>query len=127
MDRREWRAGGDSNLEALYTGGDGTKYIDDLDRLKAQLEAVYRKCMLEETIPDTAPILRCFLSGNFRYYTNRQFPVASLRNFITLLKSTGHEKQRIILSNLHTRMDRIERKSDRLEINKAELDDDIPF
>lgn len=128
-DERQWyRAFADQIVSSIAKIEYGTKYVDDIDRLKAQLEAMYRKCMLEEDIQDTPLILRCFLSGNFRYYKFHPFPVHCLRNFVALLKSTGIEKQRIILSNLQTRLDAIERYSEP-EGPKAtmELDDDIPF
>lgn len=128
-ERRWYREFADQIATSIAKIEYGTKYVDDIDRLKAQLEALYRKCMLEEDVQDTPPILRCFLNGNFRYYTRHSFPVHCLRNFVALLKSTGLEKQRIILSNLHTRLDAIERYSEqeRPKARTAELDDDIPF
>lgn len=128
-DERQWyREFADQMASSIAKIEYGTKYVDDVDRLKAQLEAMYRKCMLEEDIQDTPPILRCFLSGNFRYYKTHSFPVHCLRNFVALLKSTGVEKQRIILSNLQTRLDAIERYSEpERPKDRMELDDDIPF
>ncbi len=98
----------------------GTKYVDDLGRIKTQLDAAYRSCMLEEFAPDAASILRCFLNGGY-YYRKTGFSVAALRNFLRLLKASTHEKQRIVMANLHTRFDSINRYS------AKDLDEDIPF
>lgn len=105
----------------------GTKYFDDLERLKTQLEAIHRTCMLEENVPDHVRILRCFLIGTYRYFKQREFPVYVLRDFVSLLKRISHEKQRIVLSHLHTRLDNVERSEPAPPSSKAELDDDIPF
>lgn len=97
----------------------GTKYIDDLERTKTQLDATYRTCMLEELIPDSATVLRCIINGAY-YYRKANFPVSALKNFVRFLKSSTIEKQRIVFANLHTRLDAIERYSNN-------SDDDIPF
>jgi serine/threonine protein kinase len=43
----------------------GAKYIDDADRVEKQLNDVYRRCMLEETVPDASAVLNCFVSGTY--------------------------------------------------------------
>jgi eukaryotic-like serine/threonine-protein kinase len=98
----------------------GTKYIDDLDRIRADLEEVYRKFMLEETAPDSVLILRCFLNGTY-YYRKIGFPVTAVRDFLRLLRSSTLEKRRIVIANLHTRLDTITRYS------LTDSEDDIPF
>jgi serine/threonine-protein kinase len=97
----------------------GAKYVDDLERIKTRLDAAYRSCMLEEFAPDSASILRCFIHGAY-YYTKKGFPVSTLRDFLRVIKGCTNEKQRIILGNLHTRLDAISRYS-------KTLDDDVPF
>lgn len=101
----------------------GTKYIDDLDKIKANLEAAYRCFMLETEAPDAAPILRCFLNGVY-YYRKQGFSVSVVKQFLALLRSSDEEKQRIILANLHSRLDAVTRyKAPSFE----DFDDDIPF
>lgn len=106
--------------QALTKIESGTKYVDDLERTKTQLEAAYRTCMLEESVADAAIILRCFLNGSY-YYRKAGFPVVALKNFLRLLKGSTHEKQRIAMANLYTRLAAITRYS----VN--EFDDDFPF
>lgn len=99
----------------------GAKYRDDLDRLQIELEAAYRSVMLEEEAPDSVLITRCFIIGTY-YYKAKGFPVSALKGFVQLLKAASVEQKRIILANLHTRLDKIARYA----VNDAP-EDDIPF
>ncbi|MBS0352284.1 MAG: protein kinase family protein [Proteobacteria bacterium] len=99
---------------------EGAKYVTDLDRIRPQLEAIYRNCMLEDELPDCASLLRIFVNGQY-YYRKANFKTSVLREFIHFLRSASLEKQRIALANLHTRLDAIKRYVE------SELDDDIPF
>ena len=102
----------------------GAKYRTDIERIEIELQAVYRTVMLEQLVPDSAPVIRCFLTGVY-YYRKEGFPVPTLKDFIHLLKSASMEKKRIILSNLQAKMDAIKR----YEQPKPQEpnDDDIPF
>lgn len=98
----------------------GAKYVDDFERIQTHLEDRYRSIMLEETVPDSASIIGCFLNGPY-YYRKSGFPVNVVKQFLHLLKSSTQEKKRIIMANLHTRLDAISRYV------HVETDDDIPF
>lgn len=103
----------------------GAKYNTDIERARTQLESVYRNCMLEQDIPDCAPVLRTFLDGQW-YYRKTGFRTATLRDFLHFLRSAPLEKQRIAFANLQTRLDAIPRYS----VPKTgfdDMDDDIPF
>lgn len=101
----------------------GTKYTDDHEKIVVKLEAAFRNFMLEDEAPDCAPVLRCFLNGGFRYHKSG-FPVTCVKNFISLMKSSSDEKRRIILANIQSRLDAIERyESQKI----GDFDDDIPF
>jgi serine/threonine-protein kinase len=99
----------------------GAQYAKDTELIQKQLEDVYRRLMLERMVPDSAVVLRCFLSGNY-YYKKAGLPVGVVKNFLWLLKTSSEERKRIIMANLHTRLDSVLRYS-------AELlsDDDVPF
>ncbi len=97
----------------------GTKYHDDPSKIEEQLDSAFRKCMLEEFVPDCVIIIRCFIDGAY-YYKKTGFPVDDLNGFIGVFKSSSLEKKRIILANLHTRLDSLPRYSE-------QSDDDIPF
>jgi len=97
------------------------KYVEDIDRVQAMLEKAYRSFMLEEIVPDSASVTRCVVSGPY-YYNKKGFPVEDVRDFLQMLKSVAPEKKRIILSNLHTRLDAIARYD-----IEEDVTDDIPF
>lgn len=99
---------------------EGAKYTTDLDRIRVQLEGVYRNCMLEDVVPDSTSILRVLVAGRF-YYRKHGFRTWVLRDFISFLRSAPLEKQRIAIANLHSRLDAITRY---LQQSK---EDDIPF
>ncbi|MCG9892690.1 MAG: protein kinase [Thermosynechococcaceae cyanobacterium MS004] len=99
----------------------GTKYKDDVDKIKRQLADAYRTFMLEITVPDTAVVTRCFLDGTY-YYKKRGLAVQTVKGFIDLLQSCSPEQAKIVLANLQTKLDTVQRYS------KQELDyDNIPF
>lgn len=98
----------------------GAKYVSDIDRIRAQLEIVHRNCLLEDNLPDCAPLLRALVSGEY-LYRKSGFQTWVLSSFLRFLKSAPLEKQRIALANLHTRLDATTRYT------KIPFDDDIPF
>ena len=99
----------------------GAKYRSDVDRLEVELDDIYRNVMLEEMAPDAGVITRLFIFGPY-YYKKKGFPVRALRDFLELLKTSGIERKRVILANLHTRLDAIPRYSP-----NEPGDDEIPF
>lgn len=97
----------------------GAKYATDIPKLRAHLTDVYQKVMLEETVPDSTIILRCFLNGQY-YYRKAGLKVATVRDFLRLLRATLDERANVILANLHTKLDALPRY--------VQLpDDDVPF
>lgn len=100
----------------------GASYTADVQRIVAQLSDVYRSCMLESMVPDCAPVLRCFISGTY-YYKKEGMRVEWLKGFVRLLKTSGEDKARVILANLHSRLDALPRYKKELDIRP----EDIPF
>lgn len=118
-----YRAFANELTQHLVKIENGTKYFDDIEKIISKLESAYRTFMLEDTAPDAAPVLRCFLNGGFRYQ-KLGLDVKITRDFILLLKSSDEEKRRIILANIQSRLDAI----DRYDTPKLkDYDDDIPF
>jgi serine/threonine-protein kinase len=99
----------------------GAKYVTDMSKLRTQLNDVYQRFMLEETVPDAALVLRCLVTGMY-YYRKPGLPVSTVRDFLRLLRATVDERAKIILANLHTRLDALPRYD-----QSAITDDDIPF
>jgi eukaryotic-like serine/threonine-protein kinase len=99
----------------------GAKYATDVSKIRTQLSDVYQRFMLEEAVPDAATVLRCLMDGRY-YYRKTGLEVATVRDFLRLLRATADERAKIILANLHTRLDALPRY-DESEITE----DDIPF
>lgn len=99
----------------------GAKYIDDPGRICIQLEEAYRKFMLEEYVPDAALVTRCLIAGPY-YYRKQGLAVNDVRDFLQLLKVLSHEKIRVVLANLHTKLDTIKRYE-----TPQITDQDVPF
>ena len=100
----------------------GAKYYDDIEKIQANLDDLHKRVMLEENLPNNVALTRCFINGEYSYYKKNSFPVSVLKDFIDLLRSCSKEKRNIVLSNLHSRLDAINRYEE-----KTEFDDDIPF
>lgn len=99
-----------------------TKYERDHDKIITVLESIYRQSMLEEHILMPNKIASTFIRGAFKYWKNRHFETDVLRDFLSTLKSLSPDKQSIVLENLLTRLDSVERTKP-----KWHVDDDIPF
>jgi hypothetical protein len=97
----------------------GAKYTTDVNKVRTALNDVYQRFMLEETVPDSAVVLRCFVTGQY-FYRKAGLSVAVVRDFLKLLRATTDERARIVLANLHTKLDALPRYSE-------VTDDDIPF
>lgn len=104
------------------------KFVQDVERIKAGLEAAHRAVMLEEFVPDGSIVLGVLLVGPYSYRRSG-IPVDALRGFVRLLKTSSIEKQRILISNLHTRLDSVEpyQEKKRPPTGFDDMDDDIPF
>lgn len=92
------------------------KYVSDVRTIRVNLENAFRNVKLEEKIPDCSVVIRCIIDGSYRYYKSG-FSVNILREFLRILQSSPEEKLRIVVANLHSRLDAVERFSE----------DDIPF
>jgi len=86
----------------------GANYFSDIDKIILKLESLYQNTMLEEYLPKTTLLSNCFIDGS--YYTKSiNIPVCYIRDFIELLRGSSKEKRNIILSNIHSKLDGIER------------------
>ncbi|WP_320006315.1 protein kinase family protein [Maridesulfovibrio sp.] len=100
--------------------GANAKYHDDVVDVIAKLESAYRNFMLEVLVPNASVVTNCFIDGDYSFRTNGM-KVADVKVFINMFKSVTSEKQRIILANLHTRLDSVFRDK-----QSAGLED-VPF
>jgi serine/threonine-protein kinase len=119
MDRHAYRRFAEELCEHITKIECGTNYFDDLARIKRQLSDAYQRFMLEETVPDCALVTRCFIDGTY-YYRKAGFTVGVVKDFLRVLTTCTAEQGRVLLANLHTRLDALPRYSDQDQT-------DIPF
>lgn len=100
----------------------GAKYYDDVDKIQGNLIDLHKRVMLEENLPDNSSLIQYFINGSYSFYKKGTFPVKLLKAFIDLLRSCSREKRNIVLSNLYSRLDAVERYN-----ASFDFDDDIPF
>lgn len=101
----------------------GARYIE-LPNVINKLETVYQQNMLEEIVQNATEICRAFINGTYYYAKNSEFYVYPLKEFIELLKRCTPEKQKILMMNIHNRLNKITRYDDDIPSGFA---DEIPF
>ncbi len=120
-ERQVYRNFSDMLAGTLHKIEHSTKYVEPASEISRKLEKIYKSLMLEEYVPDNAKVLRALLSGE--YYLNKHpFKVFIFKEFVELIRQVSTEKRNIIVANLQTRMDAIERYH-----KKPDFEDDIPF
>ena len=95
------------------------KYYKDIDKVQIQLENLYQECMLEAYVPNTHQVVNCFINGKYYYRSKTELPTSVLKEFINLLRGCSIERKNIIISNIYTKLNSINRYSDDIG--------DIPF
>jgi serine/threonine protein kinase len=108
-------------VAALTKLESSTKYISDAREVLAKLEDAFKNSMLNEYLTKPGIAANCFLSGTYYYRQNRTIEVEALGKFLHVFRAATTAKRNILLRNLHTRLDAIDR------YEAASFDDDIPF
>jgi len=99
-------------------------FLNDSELIQKKLEDLYRNVMLEEYVPSNNLVAKCFLNGQYYYYNKKNiFSVSELKSFIEFTRSCSKDKKNIIINNLFTRLDTIERYSE----PPLGYNDDVPF
>lgn len=116
-----YRAFSDTLWRVINRVQEGIKYIRDADDVVRNLEELYQKTMLEPNIPHNPQIIGCFMSGTYYYSNYIDFPVDTLKEFLSLLRSSSRDRKNIILANIYSRLDSVSREK------SVESDSEIPF
>jgi eukaryotic-like serine/threonine-protein kinase len=87
-------------------------YIDDLDKIEKGLENLYHCNMLEEFVQNSDKIISIFIEGNFKFWKNEQMPTIVFENFLNLYKHSDKGKRKVILNNIWSRLDSIDREKE---------------
>lgn len=97
------------------------KYLYDDTKVMARLYELCQNNTLEIKISNNSELIKCFLKyGSFVFSTNAQINVRDIELFQQLFNKSSAEKRNIILRNLYSRFDALEKRS----VIKG---DDIPF
>lgn len=99
-----------------------SKYIESPSDIIQKLEGCYKSIMLEKYVPTNSVVLRAFISGAYYFSSSRFFQVVTVRKFLELLRHSSPAKRNIIVANLKTRLDALERYDEHTDFY-----DDIPF
>ena len=118
-----YREFSDSLFSSISKIESGTKYYDDISEIQAKLEECYKKVMLEEYLPNSSLVIRCFVNGQYFYKTSNWFRVEVLRAFLDFYRSSSREKKNIVIGNIQTKLDTVKRYDQAF----SKFDDDIPF
>lgn len=94
-----------------------TKYAEDLETITAKLGNLLQKSILETYLQSNKDLIACFVSGNFVYKTRAVVQVNHVERFYEWWNQLPKDRKIIVLNNLWTRFDNIER----------EMDEDLPF
>lgn len=97
-----------------------TVYKKDIQDIERKLIECYRASMLEDYFQNPVAIIKCFIEGKYYYDNTVDIEVTSLKEFIGILKSLNSAKKRILLNNIWSRLDGIDRYDDYAS-------DDLPF
>lgn len=108
---------------ALSNVSPDVQYISDIDQIISKLKDLYEKCLLEDFVQNTGSLIKCFIKGNFSYYTSKRVSLIHLKNFLDFFKNSPVDKQKIIINNLWGRIDSVPRREETPPVDV----DDIPF
>ena len=101
------------------TIGTNPEYCRDTNEVIERLDDLYRNVMLEEFIYAPDKLGQIFVRGKFDCEEGSKLEVSCLKNFLGMLKGLSEEKRHIVLGNILTRLDSVERPGFDF--------DDIPF
>jgi len=121
-EKEDYRTFSNNLYDAISKIKQGTRYYDDIDKIQSNIEELYKSVMLEEYVPSNNLIIKCFINGSYYFNKNHHIHVKDIKSFIELLRSCSKEKRNIILSNIYTKLDALDRFAE-----EDGFDDDIPF
>ena len=98
-----------------YTGPYTLK--TNIEEIISNLEDVVKENSLECFVQSNLNLISCFVSGSFRYKTNKDIKVEIVTEFYDFFSKLSNEKQKNVLDNIHNRLNGIH----------LEIDDELPF
>ena len=121
LDIEIYRQFSDAVAEQIDRVDRSAKYRTNCQDVQSRLDALSEKTILESHVSINL-IASCFVDGGYYYYRENRVPSTILHKFVQLFRSCEKRRQRVILSNLNTRLDSIRRYDE-----PPNVDDDVPF
>ncbi|WP_165352731.1 protein kinase [Loktanella sp. IMCC34160] len=118
-----YRCFADGLSSVISTVGSDARFERDADKITADLSNLYRNSMLEEFLPAPNQLVKIFVKGEFRYWTNRSIEVRAIQDFLEFIRSLPTEKRVVVVENIIARLEACERTKP----SEYDLDDEIPF
>lgn len=92
--------------------------ITEPNKIIGSLENLIKGCLLEHTLQNNDDLISCFMENGYRYSPKKDIDVKVIREFYNFFKNCSILKQKIILSNIISRLKGIKVVKD---------DDELPF
>ncbi len=121
-----YREFSDTLYDSISKIESSTEFINDANQVIKKLTLLHKNTMLEEYLPTVQLLVRCFLNGTYYSKNNSYIRVDIINSFNNMLQSCSQGKRNIIINNLETKLEAIDRYSN--QIPKIDIDlDSIPF
>lgn len=98
----------------------GATYYNDTEIIQKNIEDLYKRIMLEKYLTNNSLLIQCFINGTYFYTRQALLTVSAIKGFIDLFRGCSNEKRNIMLNNIQTKLDSIEK-------HKNTIDDEVPF
>ena len=109
-DERAVYGGFSDGLVSIFAAIDTSpEYCRDTNEVIERLDDLYRNVMLEKFIYAPDQLGQIFVRGKFDCEEGSKLEVSCLKNFLGMLKGLSEEKRHIVLGNILTRLDSVER------------------
>ncbi|MCY6370661.1 protein kinase family protein [Clostridium ganghwense] len=92
--------------------------VTEPEEVVNSLEKVIKDSLIEDILQDNSRLIACFINNDYNYTTSKDINVKIIRDFYSFFKKLTKTKQKIVLSNINTRL-----KVVKIKYN----DDEIPF
>lgn len=92
------------------------EFVNEPSVFIQKLEDVLKNNIFEEVIQNKNDIIKSIVLSSYKYYANRNIPCEIVRNFLDWFKKSTNEMQRIILSNIISKLSVIDIEYDFMEL-----------
>ncbi len=116
-DKRIYKNFSNSIYNALYSYTDEKKFNYDTDLFLFKLEKVLRDNCFEDIIQQNSDVIRCIVTGGYRYNSRMEIKYNEVKSFYEWYKGCTKQSQKLILTNMISKLSSISLSND----------DDLPF